>query len=56
MNTAHDFRLRLKSYSTQQTGGGGKSKGVKTQPPLTLTHATILVARSYPSWQTFVIN
>lgn len=54
MNTAHDFRLRLKSYSTQQTGG--KSKGAKAQPPLPPTHATIYVARSYPSWQTFVIN
>ncbi|CAF3565723.1 unnamed protein product [Rotaria socialis] len=54
MNTAHDFRLRLKSYSTQQVGG--KSKGVKTQPPLPPTHAAIHVARSYPSWQTFVIN
>ena len=54
MDTTHDFRLRLKSYSTQQTGG--KSKGAKIQPPLTPTHATIFVARSYPSWQTFVIN
>ena len=54
MNTAHDFRLRLKSYSTQQTSG--KAKGAKTQPPLAPTHATIYVARSYPSWQTFVIN
>ena len=54
MDTTHDFRLRLKSYSTQQTGG--KSKEAKTQPPLTPTHATIFVAHSYPSWQTFVIN
>jgi leucyl-tRNA synthetase len=55
MDTAHDFRLRVKSYKTQQTTG--KSKGSKTtQPPLTPTHATIFVAQSYPSWQTFVIN
>lgn len=55
MNTAHDFRLRVKSYKTQQTTG--KSKGPKTtQPPLAPTHATIYVAKSYPSWQTFVIN
>jgi leucyl-tRNA synthetase len=55
MDTAHDFRLRRKTYSTQQTGGG-KSKGGNAQPPLPPTHATIFVARSYPSWQTFVIN
>jgi leucyl-tRNA synthetase len=54
MDIAHDFRLRLKSYTTQQTGG--KSKEVKTQPILAPTHATIFIARSYPSWQTFVIN
>lgn len=55
MDTAHDFRLRVKTYKTQQTAG--KSKGPKTtQPPLAPTHATIFVARSYPSWQTFVIN
>jgi leucyl-tRNA synthetase len=55
MHTAHDFRLRIKSYKTQQTTG--KSKGAKTtQPPLAPTHATVFVAHSYPSWQTFVIN
>jgi len=56
LDTAHDFRLRIKTYKTQQTSG--KSKGAKpTQtPPLAPTHATIFVARSYPSWQTFVIN
>jgi len=56
MDTAHDFRLRIKSYKTQQTSG--KSKGAKTttQPPLAPTHAVIFVARSYPPWQIFVIN
>ncbi|CAF4589633.1 unnamed protein product [Rotaria sp. Silwood1] len=54
MNTAHDFRLRLKTYTTQQTSG--KAKGTKSQPPLSPTHATIYVARSYPSWQTFVVS
>lgn len=54
METAHDFRLRLKSYTSQQISG--KSKGAVSQTPLTPTHATIFVARSYPSWQTFVIN
>jgi leucyl-tRNA synthetase len=48
MDTAHDFRLR---YKSQQTSG--KSK---TQPSLSPTHATVFVARSYPFWQTFVIN
>ena len=47
MDTAHDFRLRLKSYTSQQTTSG-KSKGEKCQPPLVPTHATIFVARSYP--------
>ncbi len=50
MDTVHDFRLRLDTYKTQQTNG--KS----TQSPLSPIHATIFVARSYPSWQTFVIN
>lgn len=55
MDTAHDFRLRVKTYKTQQTTG--KAKGGKpNQPPLPPTHATIYVAQSYPSWQTFVIN
>jgi hypothetical protein len=54
MDTAHDFRLRLRAYSSQQAGG--KSKGTKSQPPLAPTHATIFVAHSYPSWQTFVLN
>ncbi len=54
IDIAHDFRLRLKSYTTQQTSS--KSKEIKSQPPLTPTHATIFVISSYPSWQTFVIN
>jgi len=54
MNTAHDFRLRIKSYKIQLAGD--KSKGAKTQSPLIPIHATVFVARSYPSWQTFVIN
>ncbi len=48
MDTAHDFRLR---YKSQQTSG--KSR---TQSSLSPTHATVFVARSYPFWQTFVIN
>jgi leucyl-tRNA synthetase len=42
MDTAHDFRIRLESYKIQQS--------------LSPIHATIFVALSYPSWQTFVIN
>ncbi|CAF1020660.1 unnamed protein product [Adineta steineri] len=53
-DTAHDFRLRYKSYTTQQTNP--KSKEIKAQSHLTPTHGTIYVAKSYPSWQTFVIN
>ena len=43
----------MKTYSSQTSG---KQKGSKGQPPLPPTHATIFVARSYPSWQTFVLN
>lgn len=54
LETAHDFRLRLTAYKTQQSSG--KSKEPKVHPPLSPNHATIFVARSYPSWQTFVLN
>ncbi|CAF3462866.1 unnamed protein product [Rotaria sp. Silwood1] len=54
MNIAHDFRLHLKSYINQQTIS--KSKRTNTQSSLTSIHATIFVAHSYPSWQTFIIN
>ena len=54
MDIAHDFRLRLKSYTIQQTSK--KSKETNNQTLVAPTHATIFVARSYPSWQTFVIN
>ena len=55
MSTAHDFRLRIKSYKTQQTTE--KSKNIKViQLQLPPTHATIFVARSYPSRETFIIN
>ena len=54
LDSAHDFRLRLTAYKTQQSGN--KSKGVPVQPPLHPTHATIFIARSYPSWQIFVLN
>ena len=54
MDTIHDFRLRIKAYKTQQIGGQFKQE--KSQSTLPPTHATIFVASSYPSWQTFVIN
>lgn len=55
METAHDFRLRYKSYITR-LNTGNSSKEIKDSACLLPTHATIFVARSYPAWQTFVIN
>ena len=55
METAHDFRLRYKSYITRQNTGK-PSKEIKNSTCLLPTHATIFVGRSYPIWQTFVIN
>lgn len=55
MSTAHDFRLRIKSYKTQQTNE--KSKNIKVfQSQSSPTHATIFVARTYPSRETFIVN
>lgn len=46
MDTAHDLRLRLKTYTQPAKGKKGDSK-----PPAKPTHCTIYVAKTYPPWQ-----
>ena len=48
MNTARDFRLKLKSAASF-----GNKKG---QAPTKATHATVYVEKSYPLWQSTVIG
>jgi len=51
MDTARDFRLKLKNFSTV------KSKGGKTAAPVAPpTHGTVYVAKSYPAWQAIILD
>ena len=50
MDTARDFRLKLKNLSVV------KSKGGKAAPPPAPTHATVYVAKHYPAWQATVLD
>ncbi|CAF2777360.1 unnamed protein product [Rotaria sp. Silwood2] len=56
LDTVHDFRKRLDRFISVQQGKKSKSQQqhemIKNQP----NHATILVARAYSSWQTFILN
>ncbi|XP_023211298.1 leucine--tRNA ligase, cytoplasmic-like [Centruroides sculpturatus] len=53
MDSAHEFRLRLKAY--YQVGSKGKKGGGenKLQKP---THAVIWVAKTFPPWQSLVLT
>jgi leucyl-tRNA synthetase len=51
MNTARDFRLKLKSASSAGAKKG-QAPAVATKP----THGTIYVAKTYPPWQCTVIS
>ena len=51
MDTARDFRLKLKSFSAVKTKGGKAAP--PSAPP---THGTIYVAKNYPAWQATVLD
>ena len=51
MDTARDFRLKLKNYSVVKTKGGKPAAPVA--PP---THGTVYVAKNYPAWQATVLD
>jgi len=48
MDTSHDFRIRMKKLQNPPKG--------KKDPPPKSTHATIYVAKSFPPWQSCVLN
>ena len=50
METARDFRLKLKNLSNV------KSKGKQAAPASPPTHGTVYVAKSYPAWQATVLE
>ena len=51
METARDFRLKLKNLSNIKSKGKGPA--VPSSPP---THGTVYVAKSYPAWQATVLE
>ena len=51
MDTARDFRLKLKSASS-----AGAKKGQVPVAAAKPTHATIYVAKTYPPWQCTVLS
>ena len=51
METARDFRLKLKNLSNIKSKGKGPA--VPSSPP---THGTVYVAKSYPAWQEAVLD
>lgn len=53
MEAAHSFRLSLKQASQVRTKGG---KEQQIQPAPKLTNAVIWVAKTYPPWQSCVLN
>ena len=46
MECTHDFRIKLKNYTTPP-----KKKGKEIKPNETPNHMTVYVAKNYPSWQ-----
>merc|ERR1711990_760524 len=48
MDTSHDFRIRMKKLQNPIKG--------KKEPPPKSTHATIYVAKTFPPWQSCVLN
>ena len=53
--TAHDLRIRLRSYLTSVVAKGGSKKAasVAVEKP---THATIWIAKTYPTWQSIILT
>ena len=51
MDTARDFRLKLKNYSVVKAKGGKSAA-----PPSPPTHATVFVAKNYPAWQATILD
>ncbi|XP_005996155.1 leucine--tRNA ligase, cytoplasmic isoform X2 [Latimeria chalumnae] len=51
METAHDLRLRLKTYTTPAKGKKGDNK-----PPQKPSHCTVYVAKNYPPWQHITLS
>lgn len=53
--SAHEFRLRLKSYMS--VGKNKKTSGKNVvQAPQKPTHGTVFVAKTYPPWQSTVLT
>ncbi|XP_071786614.1 leucine--tRNA ligase, cytoplasmic-like [Asterias amurensis] len=50
MNSAHEFRLRLKNFMVPPKGKKGAA------PPARPTHGTLYVAKTYPPWQHAVLS
>lgn len=50
MDASHSFRIRLKTYLTQKTKDKNKTPVVKP------THGTIYVAKTFPVWQSVILN
>jgi leucyl-tRNA synthetase len=51
IDASHSFRLRLKSFFTQ-----GKGKDKKKEVIVKPTHATIYIAKKFPTWQSIVLT
>jgi len=51
MDTARDFRIKLKNYSVVKAKGGKSAA-----PPPPPTHATVYVAKNYPAWQATILD
>lgn len=55
--TAHDFRLRMKAYLSALTSKGNKKGAAPVKGPVQQpTHATIWIAKTYPSWQLIILT
>ena len=55
MDTAHDFRSRMKNF-TQAKAKGGKGKDAPAAPPKEITKATVYVAKTFPLWQQIILD
>ncbi|KPM09989.1 leucine-tRNA ligase, cytoplasmic-like protein [Sarcoptes scabiei] len=59
IDACHSFRVRYKNFLTQSNkkpGKGSKEQQQQQGKPQKPTHATIYVARSFPRWQSVILN
>lgn len=56
MDIAHDFRNRYKNFMTAKTKAPAKGTAPAPSAPISITQATIYVAKHFPTWQQIILD